>query len=58
MKTTVDIDKIDDEYKPFIKDEMTTVEISLLGQAILKNKVANIKNKISRWRNRWRRRKE
>lgn len=46
-KIKVNIDKIDDKYKPLAKEEMSYGELSLMGTVILKDKIANLKQRFS-----------
>lgn len=45
----VNVDAVDDEYKPFVKDEMTSGDIALLGRAIMHNKMTSVKDKLFGW---------
>lgn len=50
MKLKVDVNNVSDEYKPFVKENMTTADIGLLGKAIVKNKLFKLKERFRRKR--------
>jgi len=45
----VDMENLDEKYKPYFKEEMTRQEISIAGTLILKQKLSNIKYKLLGW---------
>jgi hypothetical protein len=49
MKHKVNMDNVDEKYKPLVKENMTTQEIQILGEIILKEKIQNLKNKLFGW---------
>ncbi len=44
IKIDVDINKIPEELRPFIKNEMSYDEISMFGTYLIKRKIDDIKN--------------
>jgi len=42
----VDIDKVDDEYKTLVKEDMSKSDIAFLGTVIIKHKFSKVKHKI------------
>ena len=46
---TVNIDAFPDDIKPLLKPEMTNDEIAVLGNVLIRHKMANVKNKLLGW---------
>ena len=46
----VDTDKVDEEFKPLVKENMTRAEVSMLGHVILMNKIEKLKNRWAEWK--------
>ena len=45
---SVNLELIDDEYRPICKKEMTSHEIGVLGIVVLKHKLAKLKERFRR----------
>jgi len=49
IKHKVNTENIPEEYQSIVKPEMTNAEVGQLGVIILKQKIANTKNKLFGW---------
>ena len=47
---TVNVDKVDEEYKNIVKEEMTRQEVGQLGVIIFKQKLSKLRNRWYRWK--------
>jgi len=50
MKHKVNVDAVDEQFKPLVKEEMTNEEIGQLGTAIMHYKIECFKNKVAEWK--------
>jgi hypothetical protein len=52
MKKTfsVDPEKVDEEFRCLVKDEMTSQEVGQLGIIVFKHKISKLKNRWYEWK--------